>query len=318
MRSACMCGQLMALMETMNTAHDLDWNLWLVLHALLENGSVTEAARKLSRTQSAVSHSLAILRVHFQDPLFVRVGARFEPTPRARALTEPVKTLMRAATEALTPPPEFSPATLQRTFRLFMSDYAQVVLLPSLLKRLTTEAPRVTLDVQFRSDAPTAILNDLAAAKYDVSIGPMNDAPAGLVRQRLYGDRNVCVLRRRHPALQRFTAKRFAELPHVLVSARGLARDFVDDALEKKKLKRHIALRVPHFATVPHFIAETDAVAVVPERIAAAWKHAIHIEFVEAPIPLPPFSMAQLFPELLRNDPAHTWLRRLIQETARG
>jgi len=38
-----------------------------------------------------VSHSLAALRQTFGDPQFIRVGARFEPTPRAKALAEPVR-----------------------------------------------------------------------------------------------------------------------------------------------------------------------------------------------------------------------------------
>lgn len=137
----------------MNTLHAIDWNLWLVLDLLIETGSVTETARRLRRTQSAVSHSLAALREAFRDPLFIRVGSRFEPTPRARALAEPVRSMMQTATRALAAPEVFDPKTLRRTFRLFLSDYAQVVVLPGLMKRLAVQAPHVTLDVHFRSDA---------------------------------------------------------------------------------------------------------------------------------------------------------------------
>ena len=60
-RPAC-CSQLMTSMQLMNTVHagrlggmrelhDVDWNLWLVLDAVLETGSVTEASRRLRRTQ---------------------------------------------------------------------------------------------------------------------------------------------------------------------------------------------------------------------------------------------------------------------------
>lgn len=300
----------------MNTVHDVDWNLWLVLDAILETGSVTAAANRLRRTQSAVSHSLAQLRTLFNDPLFVRAGASFKPTPRALELQGKVTTLMASARALLETPAAFDPATLTRVFRVFMSDYAQVVLLPGLLERLLVEAPKVTLDVQFRSDAPTEILDDVAQGRNDLSVGPQLDAPAGLVRQKLFDDRNVCVLRTRHPALKRFTVERFAALPHIQVSARALQRDFIDEALAKKKLVRHLALRVPHFASAMPLVRGTDAIAVVPARMARLWRDEGGVTIVEPPLPLPHFTMAQYFPEVMRVDPANVWLRRRLHETA--
>jgi DNA-binding transcriptional LysR family regulator len=313
-----MCGQLMALIEPMNVLHELDWNLWLVLDQLLETGSVTEAARRLGRTQSAVSHSLASLRELFGDPLFVRIGARFEPTPRAKALAGPVRELMDGAARVLTPPASFVAATLQRTFRVLLSDYGQVVLLPGLMERLSAEAPKVVLDVHFRSDALAQNFAEVASGRIELTVAPMIQGPPGMVRQRLYDDHNVCVLREGNPALKRFTVERFAALPHVQVSARGLGPDFVDQALKKQKLARRIVLRVPHFATAPHLVTTTDAVAVVPHRIAQSWHKGSGVTFVEAPLPLPAFSMCQYFPELLRNDPAHAWFRRLVHEVAQA
>lgn len=306
----------MVLMLPMNSVHELDWNLWVVLHQLLETGSVTEAARRLGRTQSAVSHSLGALRTAFGDPLFVRAGARFEPTPRARALAEPVRALVQHATQAFTPPKAFVPAELQRVFPLFLSDYAQLVLLPGLLSALRAQAPGVTLDVHFRSDAVATLFSDLGTGRVELMVAPVQDAPSGVVRQRLFGDKNVCALRQGHPALKRFTAERFAALPHLQVSARGLGPDFIDEALARKGLSRRVAVRVPHFAAAPFLVAESDAVAVVPERLARAWRRHPGLRFVEPPLPLPTFAMAQYFPEALRSDPAHAWLRRLVFEVA--
>ena len=264
-----------------------------------------------------MSHSLAQLRGLFHDPLFVRAGARFQPTPRALALRQRVRTVIDATRALLQPPEAFDPKTLQRTFSLYLSDYAQVVVLPKLLAGLLQEAPKVTLDVRFRSDAPAQVFDDVAAARIELSLGPMADAPAGIVRQRLFDDRNVCVLRRSHPALRRFTVERFAALPHLQVSARALSRDFVDEALQRRKLARHIALRVPHFATAPHLVRTTDALAVVPARIAEVWKAEGGITFVDPPLPLPDFTFAQYFPEVSRHEPAHAWLRKRLHEVVR-
>jgi len=51
-----------------------DLNLLVTLEALLDEGSVTGAARRLSLSQSAVSAALDRLRAVFADPLLVRTG----------------------------------------------------------------------------------------------------------------------------------------------------------------------------------------------------------------------------------------------------
>lgn len=296
---------------------DLDWNLWKVLHHLFETGSVSESARRLKKGQPAVSQSLARLRQIFGDELFVRVGSNLQPTPRALQLLQPVAGVAHFLRESLQSPEPFAPGRLQRTFRVLLSDYAQLVLLPRVLEVLAAEAPQVTLDVQFRSDDLAASMARVARGELELSVAPVVKGFSGVVQQKLWSDHNVCVMRRRHPALPRLTVRALCRYPHLQVSARGLTRDFVDDALDAHGLKRHVLARVPHFATAPHLVLSTDAIAVVPSRIAGAWARSSPVVFVEPPLPLPAFQMAQYFPALLKKDPAHVFLRRIFFEAAK-
>src|SRR5215470_117384 len=75
----------------------IDLNLFLVLHAVLEERSATRAAARLHVTQSAVSNALARLRELLGNPLVVRSGRGLVPTPRAEELAP----LLREATERL-------------------------------------------------------------------------------------------------------------------------------------------------------------------------------------------------------------------------
>jgi len=70
----------------MNNLRRIDLNLLLALDALLEERSVTRAARRLALTQPTVSAMLARLRKLFGDKLFVRTPHGILPTPRAAAL----------------------------------------------------------------------------------------------------------------------------------------------------------------------------------------------------------------------------------------
>ena len=110
----------------------LDLNLLVVLDALLREGSATRAARRIARTQSAVSHALARLRDVFDDPLFVRVGSTLKPTPRAEALRAPLADVLER-TQSLLLPARFDPSRLERTFHLGSTDLLDSAMLPALL-----------------------------------------------------------------------------------------------------------------------------------------------------------------------------------------
>jgi DNA-binding transcriptional LysR family regulator len=63
----------------------------------LKTRSASKAASALELSQSAVSHALARLREQVSDPLFVRIGDRMEPTPRAIRLADPLRDALEAA-----------------------------------------------------------------------------------------------------------------------------------------------------------------------------------------------------------------------------
>src|SRR3954463_8586307 len=112
----------------MHSMESADANLVLALDALLRDGSVTRAARRMHVTPPAMSHTLARLRVAVGDPLFVRAGNRLLPTPRAITMRERVA---RAASEIgtlLQPERALEIATLERTFMIRASDATIVTL----------------------------------------------------------------------------------------------------------------------------------------------------------------------------------------------
>jgi DNA-binding transcriptional LysR family regulator len=100
----------------MNEMQSVDANLLLALDALLHEGSVTAAARRMNVTAPAMSHTLARLRAALGDPLFVRSGNRLVPTPRAVALRDRVGRAAGEVTSLLAPEKPLDVATLERAF----------------------------------------------------------------------------------------------------------------------------------------------------------------------------------------------------------
>lgn len=72
----------------MDELRRIDLNLLLTLHALLTERHVTRASVRLHKSQPAVSHSLAQLRVHFNDQLLIRRDGYMALTAKAQALKD--------------------------------------------------------------------------------------------------------------------------------------------------------------------------------------------------------------------------------------
>lgn len=175
----------------------VDWNLFLVLHTVLEEGSATKAAKRLHVTQSAVSNALARLRVVFQDPLVVRIGNQLVPTARARALAPRIALVVQQLGQALEPAHAFDPQTSTRRFVVGVLDDLELVLLPR-LTALAAQWSSATLHVVRASAAAAASL--LATGELDVLVGTFSAVPAGCVAEELFEDDVVAVVRADHPA----------------------------------------------------------------------------------------------------------------------
>jgi DNA-binding transcriptional LysR family regulator len=98
---------------------DSDLNLLTALDALLAEGSVVGAARRLHLSSSAMSRTLARLREATGDPLLVRAGRGLVRTPRATELRERVRDLVQDAQTVLRPAvASLDLAELKRSFTI--------------------------------------------------------------------------------------------------------------------------------------------------------------------------------------------------------
>ena len=125
----------------------LDLNLLVALDALLNESSVTAAARKVHLSQSAMSSALGRLRRHFHDALLVSVGRRMERTPYAVQLAGAVRSILLQIESSLKGPAAFDPARAKRRFTIAASDYAVNVLLLDMQRICATRAPDVVLEI---------------------------------------------------------------------------------------------------------------------------------------------------------------------------
>jgi DNA-binding transcriptional LysR family regulator len=315
----------------MNQIHikSLDLNLLKVLEALLEEGGVTAAGRRLGLTQSAVSHALNRLRHRIGDPLFVRTATGMSPTPRAVAIGAEVREALAALAAALEPV-RFTPAQTQRAFALSASGYACAVLLPRVLARLRVEAPFAELDVI----APGAgSVEALDQGRIELAIGGFGETPDRYGKAGLFHDEMVWVLRAGHPAAgEPLTLERLAGLSVLQVSTgenrrggetlidHGLERrisigggEALRAALAERGLSLKIAARVPDGQTALSLIARTEMAALLPRRMVEPFKRALAL--FEPPHPVAGLELSMIWRKD-RDNPGSAWFRGVVAEAA--
>lgn len=300
----------------------VDLNLLTALDALLAEGSVTGAARRLSLSASAMSRTLARLRAATGDPLLVRAGRGLAPTPRALALRERVRDLALETRAVLSPAPDdFDPARLERTFVIRASEGFVALLAAPLVTAVTRAAPQARLRF---APKPVKEASLLRRGQVDLEIGtPGIDAPE-IRTQLLFRDRFVGAARAGHPLLTGpVTAERYCAFGHVVTSRREVFTGPVDEALRELGLERRIVAVAPGFPDALRVARDTDLVALAPQScldsaLARVRPLAEGLVSFALPVRTPPLAVFALWHPRLDADPAHRWLRALVMAIGRA
>ncbi len=288
-----------------------DLNQLIALEALLAEGSVAGAARRLGLSGSAMSRSLARLRESTGDPLLVRAGRGLVPTPRAQQLRDEVARLVREAAAVLNPQDEADPANLVRDFTLRCSEGFVENFGSALIEALAAQAPGVRLSFLPKPDKDSALLR---AGRVDLETGVVGEETSPELRVRaLFRDRFIGVTRADHPlAAGAMTAARFAEGRHLQVSRRGRFHGGVDEALAALGLRRQVAASVGGFAAALALVRESGLITVVPERHTGNLRRGLFS--FPLPLDVPGITVSLHWHPRMDADPAHRWLRERIHE----
>jgi DNA-binding transcriptional LysR family regulator len=162
-----------------------------------------------------------------------------------------------------------------------------------------------------------AIARALEAGEYDLAIGAGLRDAARIRIERLLSERFRCVARKGHPRVaKQLTARAYASEPHVLVRTPDPQLAKLDPALSDPGRKRRAGVTVPHFLLVPEIVAHSDLIATLPERVARAGNGRLQV--LAPPVKLAGFTLAQAWGEAADADPAHLWLRAVVDEIAAG
>jgi len=276
--------------------------------ALLRLRSVSAAAQSIGLSQSAASHALAKLRAQVGDPLFTRSGKGVEPTPYGERLGQAARESLDVLRAGLASNRPFDPATTTRCFNLYSSDIGQMAFVPRLYAFLRREAPGATVRIHAVTlDNPGAALS---SGEVDFAVGFFDNLTTGFLRSFLFREHYVCVVRRGHPKFRKgMSLDSFLAADHAIADSTGMAHSKIDQVLARHRIRRRDVVRVPGFQVLPPIIANSDLVAVMPSRLAAAFDGSAAIKALPLPVSIPPLEINIYWHERYHHDPPNGWFR---------
>lgn len=246
----------------------LDLRRLRVLKAVVDTGSVTAAAARLSYTPSAVSQQVAALEREAGAPLLERIGRGVRPTAAGTLLAERASELLDRLADA-----EAALAALRQgrigTLHVLAFQTAGAGLVPAVVREFRRTHPDVVLDVgAAEPDVSVASVRqgtaDVAIAVDPLPVVPLED---GLVRVPLLADEYRVLLRRDHPLAgrRRIPLADLADEPWITTSScPGICEAAALRACEAAGFAPRFAHVAEDYYGAQGYVEENLGVALVP------------------------------------------------------
>jgi DNA-binding transcriptional LysR family regulator len=143
--------------------NEIPWDLYRTFLAVLEEGSLSGAARSLGITQPTAGRHMEALETALDQRLFIRTPAGLAPTPAAEALRGYAQ-VMRSTAAALARAASHG-EEVSGTVRISASEVIGVEVLPPALAALRRAHPGLAVEL-----VPTDRVQDLLRSEADVAV----------------------------------------------------------------------------------------------------------------------------------------------------
>jgi DNA-binding transcriptional LysR family regulator len=179
------------------TAEPVTFDQLAVFMAIVETGSFSGAARKLSRAQSAVSYAIANLERLLEIELFDRTGRKPELTEAGRAMLDEARAVSGSVDKLLARARQIR-AGIEPRLALAVDVFFPMPLLLELLAAFRQQYP--TIPVHLRTEALGAVAQLVADGIVQFGVSePLDEFPPGIVRTPTTSIEMVTVCAAEHP-----------------------------------------------------------------------------------------------------------------------
>ena len=293
----------------------MDLNLIRTFVAIYELGSLTAAAERLFVSQSAVSQSLAKLRLSVADPLFHRDGRKMIPTRLAETLYPEFRGALARIDRALDDARDFDASSSDRRFRIALSELGEIGYLAAILTAVAAVAPGVRIEV-----VPldiVALPDWLSKGRVDLAI-TSSPIVGEFLQTTVKSESYVALMSSRHPLAGRdLTLKNYASAEHVVVSGDS-GRPNVTAALERAGATITPRLIVNHYSALPGLLMSGDYLATAPASYVGRWSQVWSVKARPLPFEVEPVLVKLLVRSTSQESAALKWFHRVVLDAIHG
>jgi len=287
---------------------NIDLNLLVVLERVLKERNITRAATQLYMSQPAVSHALSRARELFRDQLLVRSGNEMLLTFRGLEVVGQIDEVLAGVRDMLHPG-DFDPGQARGRMRIAGTEGAILVVLARTLAAISSKAPSVQIEV---SSNMSNAYSDLRLGHVDLllDVVDMTLRPDFCI-QELFSNSLVCAVSAEH-GISPHSMSLGAYKAAMHASIDGGTDQFISEALERVKIKRNVAMRLPGFITAAATVANSGLILTIPETLSVKASELFPLRIFKLPIVLPQVTLSMVWHERQSRNPLHKWLREQI------
>lgn len=282
-----------------------NYKLLKPLLTLLQTRSLTESARRLNVTQSAMSRTLAQIRDAFDDPILVRQGKGFVPTARGESLLEQLPQVIEGL-DTLYAQERFEPEACDKQFTLAHSAFLPQSITALICHEIAQHAPNASLcSLMWQQEN----LDQLLESSVELLAATLDTFPENIYGKKLIQDQYVVIMSPDNPLSDKDLALiDYLEAKHVTVHGMQEMKQLVSEVFIEKQKKRHVLAKVPSFIAAIDIVRQGNGLVTAPLHIAGQYPD-LHI--CSLPFELPSHTYYLAWHAKHQKDPAHRWYREL-------
>jgi len=225
-------------------------------------GSFSRAAKKLFRTQPAVSQTVRKLELEVGEPLFDRSSREGLLTDAGRVLHDYAQRLLNMRTEALGALEEMRELQAGK-LSIAANEFTCLYLLPVLNEfRRLHPLVKITIQRSFASRIPGELLS------HNAELGVLTFRPEDpLLRSIIvYRDELAFVVPRNHPlaTAKQVTIRQLGAEYFVAHNVPSPYRDKVLETFRKRRVPLHMPVELPTIEAIKKYVAMGNGVALIP------------------------------------------------------
>jgi LysR family nod box-dependent transcriptional activator len=292
----------------------LDLNQLVCLDALLEERSVTKAAKRVEIGQSAMSLALGRLREYFADDIVVQVGRTMVPTPFGQGLARPVHDILMQIKLLTERRPGFDTGLSDRTINIVTSDYLTELFFTDLVRRAREMAPKMKFVLH---DLNRSVMDDFDRGDIDLLVIPDLISSKDHPSEFLFEETLSCVIWEHNTRVgNRLSLQEYLDLDHVTTEIDDAGLTTIDRSIQRLGYVRRSQLNVPNIMLAPKFVIGTQMIMTLQTRLARLLTNNLPLRMVPCPLNVPPVSEVVQWHKRLGRDPAITWFCGLLKDVS--